>query len=698
MGEDGPIRPTANEEDVRWASRPWLARSLRMLAMLAPAGVSFVASLWFVRTWPQDRVGVPFVVWMAALLTASAIVLFAADRLARKLLPLAALLKLSLVFPDKAPSRFSVAMRTGTTRQLQRRVDDLVESGLGTNTTDHAASLLELVAGLSTHDRLTRGHCERVRAYTDLISEEMNLPQADQDRLRWAALIHDIGKLHVPAEILNKEGLPTEAEWEVLKTHTTLGAKLAEPLRPWLGDWVDAVGHHHEHWNGAGYPEGLAAKSIPLAARIVSVADAFDVMTSTRSYKKPRPSEEARAEIAACAGSQFDPHVVRAFLNIGLGRLRLVMGPLSWLLNVSGPGATGLGPVIPAGAVAAAAVTGVAGITAGLAALLGSVGGPLGVLSESSEQAVGDVMVVASSLPADQQEPPASLPLLAPTSNPNPAAQPGTQPGPGLASSTTVKDQSGSTSSISSSFSSTSALPGATTSTSAGNTSTSASAGPTTTTTAPTTTSTSAPTTTTTTAPTTTTTLPTGGDGLALSPFAGDLVITEYLHQTNGSTAEFIEIQNMTGSAIDLAAFTLQDWKPTGIQDGPWIPGNGNKQSFTEGFNENPSTLQPGARAVIWVDGSTMSVPGGTLEFFDSSGPTLESTGDDLWLLDSNGDVVDYIGWRDPAFAGSNALEWSGEPDPILGFDATYIVTYSGSNRGLSYNGNGVIGSPTPGS
>ena len=121
-----------------------------------------------------------------------------------------------------------------------------------------------------------------------MIGEELRLGEADLERLHWAGLLHDVGKLFVPSEILNKPGQLTKDEFDVVKQHPGRGAELCEPIRPWLGEWVDAVGQHHERWDGMGYPSGLAAHEISQAGRIVAVADAFDVMTSARSYKAPQ--------------------------------------------------------------------------------------------------------------------------------------------------------------------------------------------------------------------------------------------------------------------------------------------------------------------------------------------------------------------------------------------------------------------------
>jgi hypothetical protein len=194
-----------------------------------------------------------------------------------------------------------------------------------------AEILLQLVAALDVHDKITRGHAERVRGYSYALATQIGLGGADLDRLNWAALLHDIGKLEVSTEILNKPGKPTDEEWEQLKRHPLYGETLVEPLNDWLGTWTEAVGYHHERWDGKGYPRGLTGEEIPFAGRIVAIADVFDVITSARSYKEASNASDARAEIARCAGTQFDPQLVREFVNISLGRMRLVMGPVSWL-------------------------------------------------------------------------------------------------------------------------------------------------------------------------------------------------------------------------------------------------------------------------------------------------------------------------------------------------------------------------------
>ena len=265
---------------------------------------------------------------------AATAVSMAAEVRLRRLVSLSTLLKLSLVFPDHAPPRYSIALRTGTAQQLRKQMLDVDADGLGSTEQLAATRLLELVGALNAHDRLTRGHSERVRAYARMIGEEIELSERDLARLNWSALLHDIGKLEVSAATLTTRDTLSDEQWTEIKRHPEAGDRLVAPLREWLGDWADAVRDHHERWEGGGYPSGIAGRDISLAGRIVAVADAFDVMTSARSYKKPCSAAAAREELERCAGTQFDPEVVRAFLNVSIGRLRLVIGPLSWLAEL----------------------------------------------------------------------------------------------------------------------------------------------------------------------------------------------------------------------------------------------------------------------------------------------------------------------------------------------------------------------------
>ena len=310
-----------------------VAATIRLVAFITPVVAALIWSAVISRVIASPNGLLGRVVWLIAMLATSTAVLLVTERLARRMLPLAALLKLSLVFPDHVPSRFSVALRTGTTRQLARK---LQQTTLEPATQAGATDLLTLVAALNHHDPLTRGHSERVRALSDLMAKQLQLDNEDREKICWAALLHDIGKLRVPGEILRKPGKPTAEEWKVLKTHPAEGVALIQgPIADWLGEWTKAIGEHHEQFDGSGYPAGLSGTNISLAGRLVAVADVFDVITAARSYKKPMTIQEGRLEITRCAGTQFDPEMVRAFLQISIGDLRRAMGPLSWLAQLS---------------------------------------------------------------------------------------------------------------------------------------------------------------------------------------------------------------------------------------------------------------------------------------------------------------------------------------------------------------------------
>ncbi len=316
-------------ESGRWRARPKVAAAVGVGVVVAPIACSVLAAEGFrhlvaLPSSTTDRIG-----WWLALVVVSTAVFVVCERLARRAAPLTVLLKMGMAFPGRAPKRLSVARRSWTTRDLDRRVHEAQALGVSDEPTKAAEHIVALAATLSAHDRMTRGHAERVRAVTDLIAEELRLSEDDRDKLRWSALLHDIGKLAVHADVLNKNGQLTDAEWEIMRRHPLEGAKLTAPLAGWLGPWANTVAEHHERFDGAGYPYGLSRQEISLGGRIVAVADTFDTMTSLRSYKKPMAPEVARRELAKCAGTQFDPVIVRAFLGVSVRRLRAI-APLTW--------------------------------------------------------------------------------------------------------------------------------------------------------------------------------------------------------------------------------------------------------------------------------------------------------------------------------------------------------------------------------
>lgn len=185
------------------------------------------------------------------------------------------------------------------------------------------ATLHALSNALDVRDTETEGHARRVVSYMELIAQELGLPDEIYPTLRRGALLHDIGKIGVPDQILRKPGPLTDAEWKIMREHPDLGAGIIEDI-PFLGEVAVIVRAHHERWDGRGYPDGRAGHAIPLGARIFAVADSFDAMTSDRPYRLGRPLQEALGEILGGRGTQFDPRVVDAFLAVSRDRLLAV--------------------------------------------------------------------------------------------------------------------------------------------------------------------------------------------------------------------------------------------------------------------------------------------------------------------------------------------------------------------------------------
>jgi len=318
--------------ETTWRPHPIAAKALRIAVVLTPVAASVGVIFLLNRALPSPRSWESFAALAVADIVVGLTVLLVANKVAMRMLPLATLLSLSLAFPDQAPKRFAIALRANSTTRLRsqmaiRRDDDA-------DVADALEDVLTYLAALSRHDRMTRGHCERVRAFVDLLAIRMDLCKVDQERLRWAALFHDIGKLRVPGPILRKPGKPTDKEWDTLRRHPIDGGEIIRPLAFWLGEWADAVEQHHERFDGEGYPKGLAGTDISLGGRILAVADAYEVMITSRPYKRPVRPEAARRELVRYAGQQFDPDIVRDFLGISIGDLRKVMGPLGVLSQV----------------------------------------------------------------------------------------------------------------------------------------------------------------------------------------------------------------------------------------------------------------------------------------------------------------------------------------------------------------------------
>ncbi|MER5386491.1 HD-GYP domain-containing protein [Streptomyces sp. NPDC002688] len=182
----------------------------------------------------------------------------------------------------------------------------------------HQATIRALVQAVDIKDGYTRGHSERVGHASVMIARELGMDDERVEGLRFAGILHDVGKLGVPTRLLRKDGPLTPEERRVIELHPEYGHEMVRGIG-FLGEARSAILHHHERLDGSGYPYGLAGAQIPEFARVVAVADAFDAMTSTRSYRRARPVPVALEELERCAGAQFDPRMVGALVR-ALGR------------------------------------------------------------------------------------------------------------------------------------------------------------------------------------------------------------------------------------------------------------------------------------------------------------------------------------------------------------------------------------------
>ena len=172
-----------------------------------------------------------------------------------------------------------------------------------------------LASTLEAKDRYTSGHSERVTRYALAVAEHMHLPAGQIDRLRYASQLHDVGKIGVSEDILRKSTTLDDREWEAIQKHPVIGERIIEPL-DFLGEVGRIIRHHHERWDGTGYPDKLTGSQIPKLTRIMTVVDAYDAMTSERPYRHAKSPSEAMEELKRCRGTQFDPEATDTFLSV----------------------------------------------------------------------------------------------------------------------------------------------------------------------------------------------------------------------------------------------------------------------------------------------------------------------------------------------------------------------------------------------
>jgi len=179
----------------------------------------------------------------------------------------------------------------------------------------HFETIMAFSEALEARDQYTAGHSRRVMEYSKSIGQRMKLDKHDIEDLKRSALLHDIGKIGIPDMVLRKQAKLTDEEKTIIKSHPETGAGILKYIK-YFKDLVPAVYHHHEQFDGGGYPDGVEGKAIPLHARIIAIADAFDAMTSNRPYRKALSFRTALSELERSKGIQFDPEIADIFLEI----------------------------------------------------------------------------------------------------------------------------------------------------------------------------------------------------------------------------------------------------------------------------------------------------------------------------------------------------------------------------------------------
>lgn len=220
----------------------------------------------------------------------------------------------ALVVAGRAGGAFTpedVALLGALARQGEVAIDNAANKERSNNFFTHASDML--VGMLEQMDKFYPGHSRSVAALSDMVTRRLGVPEAERRSIHYGALLHDIGKLKLRPALLSSFDPVDADEMKELHQHPTFGLEILKPITEWA-DLLPIVNAHHERWDGAGYPFGHAGEQIPLGARVVAVADAFDAMTRATPHGAKRSVEEALAELEACAGTQFDPKIVRMFV------------------------------------------------------------------------------------------------------------------------------------------------------------------------------------------------------------------------------------------------------------------------------------------------------------------------------------------------------------------------------------------------
>lgn len=216
--------------------------------------------------------------------------------------------------PEKVHLCEAVANQMGSAIENARLYEEVVFKGNQLKAAN-LDSIKALAEALEAKDVETRGHSDRTMVHALTIAKRIGLSEQEQEWVQYAAILHDIGKIGIPEQILKKPGKLTPEEYEVMKRHALYGVQIVKQIK-FLEPVVPFVGGDHERWDGKGYPNGLKGEEIPLGARIVAIVDAYDAMTADRVYRRAPGKAFAFEELKRCAGTQFDPHLVDIFLNV----------------------------------------------------------------------------------------------------------------------------------------------------------------------------------------------------------------------------------------------------------------------------------------------------------------------------------------------------------------------------------------------